>query len=140
MKTKLQITLQTIAPSVSIETHWSIDPDCRDIREECGGYEDENPEDWTAWQSEVRATAIDQGDEKTGSDYLGGTWEKASDLPWRSNPEISGYEPQMTEAALLELRGLVSSPALVAEIDAAIAHVKATARAEYEAQRQNQPC
>ncbi len=135
MKTKLQTALQTIAPSISIKTHWSHDPECRDIREDCDGFDDENPEDWTAWQSEVRATAIDEGEEKTGSDYLGGTWEKSSDVPWKSNPEISGYELDMTETALTELRGSVSSPALVAEIDLALALVQRVARAEHEAQR-----
>ncbi len=100
MKTKLQKTLATIAPSVSIRTIWEIDPDHYDIRKDCDGFDDENSEDWKCWQSEVRATAIIDGEEISGSAYLGGTWEKADDSPEESNPEISGYENQMTVEAL----------------------------------------
>jgi len=103
MKTTTQKALQAICPLVSIETIWEHDPELYDIRKDCDGFDDENPEDWQAWQSEVRATAIIDGEEITGSAYLGGTWEKAGDNPWHSNPDISGYEPQMTVEALDEL-------------------------------------
>ena len=100
MKTTLQKALAEIAPNISIQTIWEHDADLRDIRQDCDGFEDENPNDWQAWQSEIRATAIRDGEEITGSAYLGGTWEKAGDLPEYSNPSISGYELQMTEEAL----------------------------------------
>ena len=103
MQTELQKTLAKIAPNISIKTIWGHDADHHDIRDDCDGFEVENPEDWQAWQSEIRAACICEGREIIGSAYLGGTWEKAGDNPAISNPEISGYELQMTEEALREL-------------------------------------
>jgi len=121
MKTKLQATLATIAPSISIQTEWSHDSDLRDIRKDCDGMDDENPEDWQAWQSEVSASAIVNGEIVSASAYLGGTWEKAGDNPYESNPDISGYESGMTAEALTEL--LTLAPAYSGEIHAALAHI-----------------
>lgn len=124
MKTELQKQLAKITPSICIQTFWERDHDCRDIRKDCDGFDDENPDDWQAWQSEVRATCIHEGEEITGSAYLGGTWEKAGDHPETSNPEISGYENQMTVEALEELAKelpIVSASRLQAEITAALA-------------------
>ena len=99
-----------------------------DIRKDCDGFEDENPADWQAWQSEIRATAILDGEEVSGCAYLGGTWEKAGDIPEESNPDISGYEPQMTIEALEELAVQIEkkggSQSLSAQITAAIAHIE----------------
>ena len=103
MKTELQKQLATIAPSISISTAWEHDPDLRDIREGCDGFDDENPEDWQAWQSRITAKTIIQGEEIEGNAYLGETWERAGDNPHESNPTISGYENQMTLEALHEL-------------------------------------
>ena len=122
MKTELQKHLQTIAPSISIRTIWEPDQDRIDIRQDCDGFEDEDPEDWQAWQSEVRATAIINGEEVSCSDYLGGTWERAGEDPATSNPTISGYEPDMTQEALREL--LAFAPSLEVEISAAIKYIK----------------
>ena len=108
MKTTLQKHLATIAPSISIETIWEHDPDCHSIQDDCDGFEDEDPNDWQCWQSEIRATAIHCGEEVTGQAYLGGTWEKAGEYPWVANPEISGYEAQMTVEALEELRDKIA--------------------------------
>lgn len=80
--------------------------------------EDENPEDWQAWQSEIEVSAIKNGELVTTSAYIGGTWEKAGDRPEESNPDISGYEPQMTQEALEELAKLV--PELSAQVEAAL--------------------
>jgi hypothetical protein len=125
MKTALQIALRKIAPSLSIATDWSHDEDFRDIRKDCEGMDDEDPADWQAWQSEVRATTIHEGEELSGSAYLGGTWEKAGDVPEESNPDISGYENQMTVEALEELaKKLPDDSTDQAEISAAIAHIK----------------
>ncbi len=107
MKTKtkpaLLATLAKVAPSISIQTDWSPDCDMFDIRKHCDGYENEDPNDWQAWQSEVSAKAILDGREVSGSDYLGGTWEKACDHPAKSNPDISGYFPDMVREALSDL-------------------------------------
>jgi hypothetical protein len=103
MKTELQHTLASIAPSISIKTLWEHDLDLYDIRKDCAGFDNEAPADWQAWQTEVRATVIHNGEEITGSAYLGGTWERAGDDPRITNPTISGYEPQQTSDALAEL-------------------------------------
>ena len=136
MKTELQKTLAAIAPSIAIRTIWEHDPDHYDIREDCDGFDDENPEDW---QSEVRATAICGGEEITGSAYLGGTWEKAGDNPAESNPDISGYELDMTREALRELRetagGLSAPPSIFAEVSAALEYMKAESGRRYDEQR-----
>jgi len=129
-KTELQKAIAKVAPSICIRTIWEHDPDCGPISKECDGFSDED-DDWQAWQSEVRATAIVDGAEISGSDYLGGTFEKVGDVPEESNPTISGYEPDMTERALdelAELASLISDPETLAEIEAAKA-VIAAARA-----------
>ena len=128
MKTTLQIALAAIAPNIAIATHWEHDGDHHDIRKDCDGFDDENPDDWQAWQSEIRAIVIQEGEEITGNAYLGGTWEKAEDHPETSNPTISGYEPQMT------LEALEGLPKETPNRDAAIAYVREFMRAEYEAQ------
>lgn len=130
MKTAIQKQLAKIAPNISIQTIWEHDPDHHDIRDDCDGFDVENPEDWQAWQSEIRAVCICEGREITGSAHLGGTWEKAGDNPAVSNPEISGYERQMTEEALNELLEAMpiigfngSASPLRDQIDKAIAHL-----------------
>ena len=121
MKTELQKRLAAVAPSIQIETIWEHDPDLYDIRKDCDGFDDEDPNDWQAWQSEVRASAVVEGELVTGSAYLGGTWERAGDIPSESNPEISGYEPDMTRDALKELsRAVPEGHPLHSEIEAAI--------------------
>ena len=127
MKTELQKALSKIAPSIRVQTIWNHDPDLYDIRQDCDGFDDEDPDDWQAWQSEVRASAIADGEEISGSAYLGGTWEKAEDIPEESNPEISGYERQMTEEALEDL--LPQAPALADQINAALAYLEANPNA-----------
>jgi hypothetical protein len=122
MKTKLQSDLRPLLPSVSILTIWEHDADLRDIRKDCNGMDDEDPADWQAWQSEVRASAIVGGEEVSGSAYLGGNWEKAGDLPEESNPEISGYEAQMTVEALEELTK--QAPSLAGEVARAVDFIR----------------
>lgn len=113
MKTKLQQKLATVAPYLAIQTIWEHDTDLYDIREDCDGMDDEDPADWQAWDSEIRVTAVKDGEEITASEYLGGTWEKAGDVPEESNPEISGYEHQMTVAALEDMEIQVSGDAVL---------------------------
>lgn len=112
---ELLARLAQVAPSIAIETIWERDTDARwDMDPSCG-----DPDDFTAWQSEVRASAIVAGRMVSGSAYLGGTWEKYGDNPAKSNPEISGYLPQMIEEALQELR--VTTCHHAEEIKAALA-------------------
>jgi hypothetical protein len=139
MKTTLQKHLATLAPSIAIQTIWEHDPDSR-FSELTGpgcAFENEEPDDWQAWQSEIRAAAIVSGEEITGSAYLGGTWEKSGDNPAESNPEISGYENQMTVEALEELRDTAppESVLLGDQIAAALDYLKAEARRAYDEQR-----
>lgn len=92
-------TLAAIAPSIAIETIWSHDEDAEwDIEDPSL-----DPDDFQAWQSEVRASAIVSGKLLSGSAYLGGTWERFGDHPSKSNPDISGYFPQMLDEALADL-------------------------------------
>ena len=138
MKTPLQIALAALAPSISIRTIWEHDPD-PSFSELSGpglAFENEDPDEWSPWQSEVRATAIVNGDEITGSAYMGGTWEKAGNDPATSNPTISGYENQMTQEALEELMGQIpAGSGYLKEFTAALAYLDEAARREYEAQR-----
>jgi hypothetical protein len=133
MKTNLQKDLTLVAPSISIETIWEPDPYARFDELDLPG---EDPDDWQPWQSEVRASAIVEGELLSGSAYLSGTWEKYLDKPWISNPEISGYENQMIVEALedLEKSGRMQ-PALVLEIHNAIARCQYFARLAHEASR-----
>ena len=139
MKTPLQKSLAPIAPSVSIRTIWEHDPDARFSELTAPGcaFEHESPEDWTAWQSEIRCVAIVAGEEITGSAYMGGTWERAGDDPSVSNPEISGYEIGMTVESLIELRDALppESASLCAEISAALHWLKDESVRKYEESR-----
>ena len=124
MKSKLQKDLAEICPSVTIETAWSHDDDIHpDIRKDCDGMDDEDPADWQCWQSQVSATAVVDGCTITGSDYLGGTWERAGDYPWETSSEISGYEASMTVSALEDLLAAIDDPELTEEISAAITYI-----------------
>lgn len=138
MKTQLQKELAKIAPSISIETIWEHDIDHGPVSKECCGFDESEDDDWQCWQSEIRATTIQNGDEVSGSAYLGGTYEKYGDNPATSNPEISGYEPQMTEEALEDLLPLISitDRATRNQINKAIKHIKRKMHESYEAQRQ----
>jgi len=134
MKTSLQSRLATIAPSIAIMTVWDTDPDAysewKELSAKGNCMEGESVEDWECWQSEVRATAIVEGRQVEGSAFLGGTWEKRDSKPWASNPDISGYESQMTVEAL---EGLIKSISITSagaqdvasQINAAIATIKA---------------
>ena len=135
MKTELQHALALIAPSISIATFWEHDPDFHDIRQDCDGFEDANPADWQAWQSEIRATAIKDGATITGNAYLGGTWEAAGDNPAITNPDISGYENQMTAEAL-EMLAVENPHTLdLIQINKALAFIATLQSKPYDEQR-----
>ena len=129
--------LRQAAPQIAITIHWSPDPD------DCWGDAINrdwtaglDPDDWQAWQSEVRAVAIVGGTMIQGSAYLGGTWEKASDHPAQSNPDISGYLPQMLEEAVLEIVAQVpNQKTLRAQGRRAVAFLQAEMQSRYAAQR-----
>jgi len=105
MKTLEQLcgALSVAAPSVSIETIWKHDLDSYDIRKDCDGFENEDPDDWRAWFAEVRATVIEKGVLITGSSYLSSIWERVGENPAESNPDISGYAFDMAVRALTDL-------------------------------------
>lgn len=140
MKTELQKRLALVAPSISIVTRWEYDPDSGPVSKECDGFTAEEDDDWQAWQSEICATAILESEEISGSAYLGGTFEKAGDNPAESNPEISGYENQMTQEALGELRdrctgGTAQAGMVLVEIGAALEICRREAAESYASQR-----
>jgi hypothetical protein len=105
MKTPLQTHLATLAPLVCISTSWGYDDDAdRSIFHAGNALENEHPRDWECWAVEITATTIHNGELVSGSAHLGGTWERQGDDPSQSNPEISGYEKQMTVEALEDLQ------------------------------------
>jgi len=124
--------LNEIAPSIAIETIWSQDTNAswRDAGDWTKGQQAKN---WFPWQSEVRATAISNGKLITGHAYLGATWERRGKDPAESNPDISGYLPQMIWKALDELDTV--EPALLKQKDAAIALIDKEMSDRYTAQK-----
>ena len=138
MKTKLQTQLASIAPMVDVHTLWSLDYDDKfDGPYNKDWTEGLNPKDWKCWQSEVRASIIKNGELVSGSSYLGGTWEKSGSKPHISNPEISGYEPQMTEEALEELLSRIGKHDAESQIKAALKHVSWVIESSYKEQMQS---
>lgn len=124
MKSELQTRLAAIAPSIVIETIWTHDDSCGTISQECDGFTPEDDDDWTAWESETRASAIVNGEPVSGSDYLGRTFERYGEDPQAVNPTISGYERGKTEEALRELRlQIPAGHPILAEIDSALAAI-----------------
>ncbi len=104
MKTTLQKKLAKIAPSICIKTTWSPDPN----RGEHDGRDDVRPDGWEAWNADITATIIVYGEEVVGRAGMGGVWQAPEDLPEIKNPDVSGYEAQMTQEALAELLWTVS--------------------------------
>lgn len=139
-RTELQKALATIAPWISIRTIWKHDTDCGPISKECDGFKKSDDREWQAWQSNVRAIAIVNGEMREGNSYLGSTFEKAGDIPEESNPDISGYENQMTVKALEELgceivKSQQAEPGLLVQIVRAVEHCKREAQIRYDKQR-----
>jgi hypothetical protein len=122
--------LRQLAPSLSVQVIWTHDDYSRfaEVRHCCKG----GPSKWQAWNSEVRATIIDDGHIISGKSYLGGTWERANRHPSKSNPNISGYLPQMVEEALQELRLHSTAPEIKTLLESAIATVRQIIHEDYE--------
>ena len=99
--------LATIAPMVAIEVEWSEDTDAR---WEGSWTKGEDRNGWKAWQSDVKATVIQNGKILTGTGSLGGTWEKFGEHPSDTNPDISGYFPQKLLEALQEIGPQLTKP------------------------------
>lgn len=106
----LKAALQKAAPSIAFSILWEHDTDAGPIHKECDGFTADEADDWQAWRSEARAECILDGITRTGSDYLGGTYERADDHPERSNPFISGYLPDMFDRALDDLERNPGTP------------------------------
>lgn len=123
-------TLAKLAPGIALEIIWSKDPGSRwDIEDS-----ELDPNDFEAWQSEVRASAIVDGKLKSESSHMGGTWEKLGDDPRQSNPDISGYLPQMAQEAYQELKKSlpVEAHSLHVDCDVAIQHLADFMRKRYD--------
>jgi len=101
-------------PQVALSTLWEPDEDARfdehGMTKPGGCFYQEDPEDWQAWQSEVRAVCIFDGRVYQGSSYMGGSWYRDEDEPQASDPEIGGYYPQMVCEALEELAAYEGNP------------------------------
>lgn len=132
MNPKLKYQLAALAPSIAIEVFWEKDEDARwDIHDP-----DLDPDDFQAWQSEVRASAIVKGVLINGSACLAGTWERFGDTPSISNPNISGYDLQLFQEALVELASFVEDPDLLLQIEKANSFLKGEMKERYERQMQ----
>lgn len=125
---ELSRALRLAAPSIIISTEWDFEQfnaevDWRELSQWQGGaFHGEERDDWTCWQTTVTARAIISGELVKGCDYLGAIWEKYGDDPRKSNPEISGYFPQLVEGALKEMaEEIPAGHPLHGEIAAAIA-------------------
>lgn len=130
--------LAAVAPQIAIETIWQYD---HDEPWEGDWTKGEDQADWQCWQSEVRASAICAGQLIEGSAHLGGTWEKYGDCPSRTNPDISGYLPQMIDEALDELKLQCPKAGNTSrQITKAISLLKTEMRERYEAQRKEMAC
>ena len=128
--------------NIALETFWEHDPDSKfsELVYPGGAFENEDPEDWVCWQSEVRATCIIGGKVITGHAYLGSTWEKACSDPSESNPDINGYYPGMVEASLQDLRRNIfhagEKPDCVdCELSRLLKEIKAYCEKRYDEQR-----
>lgn len=96
---ELMNALREAAPHVVFEVKWERDPAARrDIDDPTL-----NEDDFECWQSDVSATTIVGGRFVGGNEYLCGTWERFGDHPSKSNPDISGYLPQMLLGAAEEV-------------------------------------
>lgn len=141
MKTELQKHLATLAPQISIHTLWETDSDAwnewEGLSKAGNCMEGESPADWCAWQSSITASAVSLGELHIGTAYLGGTWEEVGDDPRQTNPEISGYELQMTEEAINEMAEQITdeAPLLRAQIAAALDYIHAESLRRYDEQR-----
>jgi len=103
MQSPLQKQLATIAPNIAIETIWE-----RDEYMEWDVEDDSlDPNDFEAWSAEVRASAIINGKIVIGYSLLGGIWQDRYKKTTVFDPEIDGYERQMTMEALEELLGKI---------------------------------
>ncbi len=128
-------SLALVAPSIALAITWE--------RDELSKWDIEDstldPDDFEAWQSEVTATAIVDGKLACGSDNLGGTWEKFGDHPSKSNPDISGYLPQMADEAYGELKHRlpITAHSLRAECELAQAYLEKWMRKSYEEQQRD---
>lgn len=101
-------------PQVALSTLWEPDEDARfdehGMTKPGSCFYQEDPEDWQAWQSEVRAVCIFDGRLHKGAAFLGGSWYRDEDEPQTSDPEIGGYYPQMVCEALEELAAYEGNP------------------------------
>lgn len=125
--------LAQVAPSISIETIWSHD----DEPFEGDWTKGEDQDDWQCWRSEVKASAIVGGKLICESEHLGGTWEKYASHPAKSNPDISGYFPQMACEAICNLGKLSESEKIQSEALLAVALLKTEMRQRYDGQTAN---
>lgn len=97
-QTHLLEQLRTLASAIAIETLWEGDEfavwDMEDPSLE--------PDDFVAWNADVRVTAVVDGTLVHGEKSLGGIWEKYGEP---HDAEIHGYFPGMLSDALTELSG-----------------------------------
>lgn len=95
MNAKIKKALKKVAPSISFSVFYTIDHNFRWD----GDGPDPVDEGFDAYDVDVYARTVVDGDILEGRASLGGTYEK----PGTKDPDIGGYLPQMLEEAVDEL-------------------------------------
>ena len=120
-------SLKKVAPHISFSVERTEDPSFRWD----GDGPDPTEEGYIAYDVDVYAKAIEDGDLVEGRASMGGHY----DQPDKFDRDIGGYLPQMLEEAVEELKELVSAPNRVQAI-AAAKYLKEVMHARHEEQRE----
>lgn len=88
-----------------IATNWSVDfdSDFSDLTYPGGCFENESSKNWKAWNCEIVASVIINGELITGTAHMGGNWIPSDKHPKNVIPTVNGYESQMISDALNDL-------------------------------------
>ncbi len=131
MNTPIHERLKKIAPTVVFSTEWTPD---RHFKWDGDG-PDPIERGLIAFDVDVTATVIVNGEFKEGKASLGGTYED----PDKKDPDISGFLPQMLQESatelLKELINIPGSSVQATHLRDAIRYLLLELKARYEAQR-----
>ncbi len=117
--------LKRLAPSIVFSVEHTEDPNF----EWDGDGPDPAEDGYVAYDVEVRAMTIVDGEEIEGVNYLGGSYDK----PHEKDPDVHGYLPQMLDASLDDLMGELSG-AVLRQAKAAKKYLGEAMKRRYDAQ------
>ena len=125
--------LKKVAPNIAFSVERTSDPNF--VWD--GDGPDPAEEGYVAYDVDVYARAIVDGEVVEGQDSLGGVY----DLPDELDPDVNGYLPQMLEEATVELMGRLRvqvNDQLQAQGAAALKYLKDVLHARSEEQRKEE--